>query len=123
MTLRLDQDVNTLPNLNLSLTSETTTIQMVDTQAQWPLHLHAIQVSVLVKGFKISEYFSVRDPIGRMVRVRSDVILYLLSYVMLSVFSDQIMENSSNNNNFQLVLYTRQWANPQVVCLHSWKSD
>lgn len=54
--LSLDPDVNTHPSPNLSLTSETTTIQMVDTQPQWPLHLHAIQVR---NGSKIFEYFSV----------------------------------------------------------------
>lgn len=44
MTLRLDQDVNTHPNPNLSLTLETITTQMADTQPQWPLLLHVIQV-------------------------------------------------------------------------------
>lgn len=42
--LRLDQDVNTHLNPNLSLTLETTTIQMVATRLQWPCHLHATRV-------------------------------------------------------------------------------
>ena len=42
--LNLDRDVNTHPNPNLSLTSEIITIQMVATQPQWRLHLHATQV-------------------------------------------------------------------------------